>query len=310
MTQNKVQCLAPGDIVDIVAPGFAPRPEEVEGAVQLLKDWGYQPRLPEGLIAEHFLHSNSDEQRFHFLKKALTAKDSRFIWCLRGGYGSNRLWPFLRKMKKPSQPKIIIGLSDITSLHHFVNQVWRWPSLHGAHLDRLGLRKSPAAMVQETRDLLEGKETLTKFLDLKPLNARAQKLKKIKSVVVGGNLVTLQSSIGTVNEVKLDGKILFLEDIGERAYRIDRVLVHLQQSGLLKKAKAVLFGEFYQCNEKDGRPLYLEVLKRFAEDIKLPVFTGVEAGHGEVQRPLFLNTNAVLQGGEKASLLVESGVKG
>lgn len=309
MTQNKVQCLASGDIIDIVAPGFAPRPEEVEGAVQLLKEWGYQPRLPEGLISPHFLHSNSDEQRFYFLKKALMAKDSRFIWCLRGGYGSNRLWPYLRKMKKPSFAKIIIGLSDITSLHHFVNQVWRWPSLHGSHLDRLGLRTSPLKVVQETRDLLEGKTFQTEFMGLKPLNARAEKLKKIKSSVIGGNLVTLQSSIGTVNEIKLDGKILFLEEIGERAYRIDRVLVHLEQSGLLKKTKAVLFGEFFQCNEKDGRPLYQEVLKRFADEIKLPVFTGVETGHGEVQRPLFLGTSATLQGGSSAQLVVDSGVK-
>jgi len=309
MAQKKIQCLAPGDVVDIVAPGFSPRPEEVQGAVQLLKEWGYQPRLPEDLIENHFLHSNSDEKRFYFLKKALLAKDSRFVWCLRGGYGSNRLWPYLKKMKKPAQAKILIGLSDITSLHHFLNQFWQWPSLHGAHLDRLGLKKSPEPVVKELKDLLEGRVFKTEFSDLKPMNSRAEKLKKIKSQVVGGNLVTLQSSIGTPTEIKLDGRILFLEEIGERAYRIDRVLVHLQQSGLLKKASAIIFGEFFQCAEKNGEALYLEVLKRFSAEVKLPVFQGLETGHGEVQRPLFMGTPAVLQGGRSGSLVVDSGVK-
>ncbi len=310
MLQNKVFCLAPGDIIDIVAPGFAPRPEEVEGALNLLREWGYQPRMPGDLIEDHFLHANSDEKRFLFLKRALIAKDSRFIWCLRGGYGSNRLWPQLLKMKKPAHAKIIIGLSDITSLHHFVNQFWKWPSLHGAHLDRLGLRKSPAHVVQELKDLLEGRSQKTEFTQLQPLNHRAQKMKKIKSSVVGGNLVTLQSSIGTRSKIKLNKKILFIEEIGERAYRIDRVLVHLQQSGVLEKVEAILFGEFFQCAEKDGSLLYLDVLKRFANEVKVPVFMGLETGHGEIQRPLFFGTPAVLQGGESGKLIIDSGVKG
>ncbi|MEK6774136.1 MAG: LD-carboxypeptidase [Bdellovibrionota bacterium] len=310
MPQNKIPCLAPGDIIDIVAPGFAPRPEEVEGALSLLREWGYQPRMPGDLIEDHFLHANSDEKRFQFLKKALIAKDSRFIWCLRGGYGSNRLWPQLLKMKKPAQAKIIIGLSDITSLHHFVNQFWKWPSLHGAHLDRLGLRKSPANVVQELKDLLEGRSQKTEFAGLQPLNPQAQKLKKINSSVVGGNLVTLQSSIGTRTKIKLNKKILFVEEIGERAYRIDRVLVHLQQSGVLEKVESILFGEFFQCAEKDGSLLYLDVLKRFSSEVKVPVFMGLETGHGEIQRPLFFGTPAVLQGGESGKLIIDSGVKG
>jgi len=309
MTLNKIRCLAPGDIVDIVAPGFAPQPEEVSGALQLLREWGYQPRCPEDLIEDHFLHSNTDEKRFQFLKKALLAKDSSMIWCLRGGYGSNRLWPELLKMKKPAKPKLLIGLSDITSLHHFVNQFWKWPSLHGAHLDRLGMKKSPNQVVEELRDLLTGKSRKTQFLNLVPMNEKARKLKSLKSSVLGGNLVTLQSSLGTKTQIKLNKKILFLEEIGERAYRIDRVLVHLIQSDILKQASAVLFGEFFQCSERDGRALYYDVLKRFSSEIKIPVFSGIETGHGEIQRPLFLGTSATLKGGERGQLIVDSGVK-
>lgn len=308
MKNVAVKGLKPHEIIDIVAPGFAPQPDHVKMAVEFLKSWGFKPRMPQDLIEDHFLHANTDEKRFLHLKNAILAKDSRFIWCLRGGYGSNRLWPYLLKMKKPKQKKIIIGLSDCTSLHHFVNQLWKWPSLHASHLDRLGLGKSPADITNELKSVIEGKTKLTEFKNLKALNERARKLKKIKSMVVGGNLVTLQSSIGTKTEIDLKDKILFLEEIGERAYRIDRVLVHFMQSGLLSKVSAIVFGEFFQCEERDGRKLYLDVLDRFASEVKIPVYFGVETGHGEIQRPLFFGTAATIYGGDPGQMHVESGV--
>lgn len=309
MAKTKIKSLKPNDIIDIIAPGFTPNSASVKNALELLRSWGFRPRMPQDLLVEHFLHANTDEKRFLHFKNAILAKDSRFIWCLRGGYGSNRLWPYLLKMKKPTQKKIIIGLSDCTSLQHFASQFWKWPCIHGAHLDRLGQEDRNEQTTNELKDLLEGKTRVTDFKNLKPLNDRARKIKKINSQVIGGNLVTLQSSIGTKTEIKLDKKILFLEEIGERAYRIDRVLVHFKQSGLLDKAAAIVFGEFYKCEEKDGKKLYLDVIDRFASEVKIPLFFGVETGHGEIQRPLFMSTPATLYGGALGHLHVESGVE-
>lgn len=310
MMKKHFKPLQEGDIVDLVAPGFAPSKEEVAGAKQWLIDHGFRPRLPKQTLTRHFLHSSPDELRWELLKSALLAKDSQMIWCLRGGYGSNRLWPELLKLKKPAIPKLIIGLSDITSLHHFVNQKWGWPSLHTSHLDRLGMGRSPDSNVKEILQVLQGRTSEVIFKNLKAMNVEALQVKNIKSSLVGGNLVTLQSSLGTKTQIQLKDKILFLEEIGERAYRIDRVLVHLMQSGALKGCAGVVFGEFYKCNEPDGSPLYKKVLDRFAKEVRIPVFEGILSGHGEWQRPLFFGTKARLISAKgRGTLIVQSAVK-
>lgn len=298
--------LKKGDIVDVVSPGYASTPEEVEQARRFLLKWGLVPRIPKGLIRKHFLHSNSDENRFGFLKAAIEAKDSRVIWCLRGGYGSNRLLPYLDGLKKPRQQKLLIGISDITSLHVYFEQKWNWPTLHASLLDRMGSGKVPPKIERETMDLLFGNTQSVEFKKLKAMNAAALKLKTVKSSVVGGNLVVLQSTLGTPYQLKTDGKILFIEDLGERGYRVDRIFEHFDQAGLFKKCKGVLIGEFLGGQEPDGKVLWPRVFKSWAERLKIPVFSGMEAGHGIVQRPVPFLTEAVLSGGARPSLRIQA----
>lgn len=303
--------LQKGDIVDVVSPGFASTPEEVENARKFLLRWGLVPRIPKNLIQKHFLHSNSDEKRFGFLKEALEAKDSKVVWCLRGGYGSNRLLPRLDKMKKPKQQKLLIGISDITSLHVYIAQKWNWPTFHASLLDRMGSGKVPAKIEKETMDLLFGKTTSVEFKKLKAMNEAALKMKSVKTSVVGGNLIVLQSTLGTPYQLNADGKVLFIEDLGERGYRVDRVLEHFDQVGLFKKCKGLVIGEFLGGQESNGKALWPQVFKDWAARLEIPVFSGMEAGHGVIQRPLPLSTHAVLSGGKKGSLLIDAeGVEG
>lgn len=298
--------LKKGDIVDVVSPGFASTPEEVESARQFLLKWGLQPRIPKNLIQKHFLHSNTDEKRFGFLREALVAKDSKIIWCLRGGYGSNRLLPRLDELKKPGIQKLLVGISDITSLHVYFEQKWKWPTMHASLLDRMGSGKMPPKVEKETMDLLFGKTQGVEFKKLKAMNKAAENLKVVKSSVVGGNLVVLQSTLGTPYQLNTDQKILFIEDLGERGYRVDRILEHFQQAGLYKKCKGLIIGEFLGGQELDGKVLWPQVFKSWAERLDIPVFSGMEAGHGIVQRPVPLLTEAVLTGGKKGSLWIEA----
>ncbi|HEY8271940.1 MAG TPA: LD-carboxypeptidase [Pseudobdellovibrionaceae bacterium] len=298
--------LQKGDVVDVVSPGFASTPQEVESARRFLLKWGLQPRIPHKLIQKHFLHSNSDEKRFGFLREALEAHDSKIIWCLRGGYGSNRLLPHLDKIKKPRRQKLLVGISDITSLHIYFEQKWNWPTLHASLLDRLGSGKVPAKIEKETMDLLFGKNKSVEFKKLKAMNKAALNLKKVKSSVVGGNLVVLQSTLGTPYQVKTEGKILFIEDLGERGYRVDRILEHFHQVGVFKKCKGLVIGEFLGGQEPDGKVLWPQVFKSWAERLEIPVFIGMEAGHGVVQRPVPLYTEAILAGGKKGSLWINA----
>lgn len=284
------------DVIDVVAPGYPAKPEEVEGARQFLLKWNLQPRIPKGMIKSHFLHAHEDEARWQYLKAALEARDSRVIWCLRGGYGSNRLLPYLAKMKKPKEPKLLIGISDISSLHTFVTQEWGWVSLHAPLLDRLGRNMVSEKHEKEIHDILFGKQNSIEFKKLKPMNEAAKKLQPLRSRIVGGNLTVLQSTLGTPWQINSDRRLLFIEDIGERGYRVDRMLEQFRQAGIFKKCHGLILGDFIGGQEPGGGEDKTNlVFKRWAADLEIPLFKGLEAGHAPIQRPVPFNTPCELK---------------
>lgn len=304
------QFLKPGDSVYLISPGYASNEAEVQGAIEFLKKWKLVPILPEGTIAPHYFHANNDEKRIAFAKEAFNS-NAKAIWCLRGGYGSNKILPALAKMKKPTNVKLLIGISDITSLHTFVTQEWGWVSLHGPLLDRLGRKLFSTHHEKEIKRLLFGVDRKVEFAGLKPLNNVAQLKKQIKGKVIGGNLTVLQSTLATPWQVQTKGKILFFEDIGERGYRVDRMLEQFDQAGLFKSAKAVVFGDFIGGEEPNGgKDRTEEVFAHWAQKLKIPVYKGLPAGHAKVQRPVFFNSKAEISlSGKKSHLVIQSGGK-
>ena len=299
--------LRPGDWVDIVAPGMSPKPHTLKGIVPFLKSWGLNVRLPSDLVGKDLICSHSKEYRFNSLKEALTNKQSKLIWCVRGGYGSLHLLDQLNKMKAPPI-KCFLGLSDVTSLHNFFNQKWGWSTLHGCNIDRFALNTGSKSEEQRLKKVLFGIERDLEYF-LTPLNQKAKNSNTLKATVVGGNLITLQSSFGTFNQLKTSGHILFFEDIGERAYRVDRVFEHMRQLNLFKGARAVVLGQFTGGKEPSGKNLLPTYFKQWAESQSLPVFSGLSSGHGKNQKPLPLGARASLSGGKKPVLKVSSGAR-
>ena len=303
--------LSHGDVIDIVAPASACSEKHLELAVQWLEKQGYKARYDKDILKPQKFLAQTDSYRFKKLKNALLDRKSKAVWCLRGGYGSFRLWPDLMKVKLPKsvQPKLLIGLSDITSLHHFINQEWKWPSLHASLLDRIGQGKIDKHVETELMASLQGSQEVFEYNNLTPLNKRALSSKTINGVVRGGNLTTFVLSIGTelsLRKTQDKSIILFFEDIGERGYKVDRFLNHLKQSGVLKSVSALVFGDFTDCLEPNGQNLVPETLVDFACTLKIPVFTGLQSGHGDIQRPLFLNTPATLTCGKSGRMIVYS----
>lgn len=303
--------LRPGDIVDIVAPASACKRQELAGAVRFLRAQKLVPRYsPQIFLPRPGLFAQTDQERLRQLKAALWAKDSRAIWCVRGGYGCLRLLPELAKLKRPPLTKLVIGYSDITTLHAFLNSQWGWPTLHGPLLDRFGRGDNRPRETRETLGLLFGRRPTVEFANLEPLNAAARRAHTLVSRVVGGNLAVLQSSLGTPWQVLPNKHFLFLEDTGERPHRLDRMLTQLEQAGYFQRAQAVLFGPLLVNQAKDRRLIWSDVIPRFAENLKIPVLAGVPSGHGSIQRPLPLLTRARLSlGRAKATLIVESGAQ-
>lgn len=274
-----------GDTVDIVAPAGFSSADRLIAAVNELGKWGLQCRSKIDFESFHPYHSDEDDVRIADLKAAIQS-DSKIIWCLRGGYGSARLLSALSKMKKPKQKKILIGYSDITALHLFFNQKWGWETIHGPMITAFSDKNLDQQCLKELKDQLIARKNRSLF-KLSALNEKAEKSRsKISGKLIGGNLAIVQSLLGTKYKMNSKGKIVFLEDINEKGYQIDRMLNHLQMSEALKGAKAIIFGEFLGGQEVSGENYVNFALTRFALAQKIPVYLTCEFGHGSVNRPL------------------------
>lgn len=305
--------LKSGAIIDVIAPASKCSIEELNAGVKELESWGYQVRVPKNIFGNHWTHSHTNEVRFQHLKQALYS-DSSAIWCVRGGYGSLKLLPSLNKLKRPKHCKLFLGLSDITSLHMFFNQKWGWPTLHAPIVSRIGRGDLPRKSIEELKAIVAGDIVKQEF-KLKAINKLAKQIgqteyvnqiklasqekqvkqvKSVSGVLVGGNFATLMASIGTPFQWQPKNTILFLEDIGERAYRLDRLWEQLEQTGLLWQAKAVVLGDFTDTHEKDGKSFFGEFIRERAKTAKIPIYLGLPVGHGLIQRTLPLGVKATI----------------
>lgn len=293
MTTNlahmKWQPLKTGSIVDIIAPASACPTQDFNYLIETIQNWGLQPRIPKNLFGKDLLCANTDEERFAMLKDALNAEDSNTVIVARGGYGCIRLLDMLERMPKPSKQKLIVGMSDITSLQIYFTEKWNWPSLHAGMTTKVGTKPEN---IKDFKNVLFGEIKQLEY-QLAPLNS-IKNNNLLQSSIVGGNLTLVQTSLGTPWQLQAKNKILFLEEVNERAYRIDRALQHLAQAGTFKDIAAVIFGDFLGGNEPDGSNLISSVLKRFAENVNFPVFQHPHIGHGADNKPLPLATPATI----------------
>ncbi|MES3039061.1 MAG: LD-carboxypeptidase [Bdellovibrionota bacterium] len=301
------QPLKEGDIVDVIAPGSATDRASLERVKKFLASWGLKARVPKDILKPYMFHASPDEIRQTHLLNALRAKDSKAVWCLRGGYGSIRLLPELSRINKV-KPKLFIGLSDISSLHLLMNDEWNWATVHGPVLDRAARGDLSPSQIKELRGLVFGQQKQIQFKNIKAVNESAKKVRRLKAPIIGGNMVTLQSTFGTKFQPSLRNRLIFLEEIGERAYRIDRILEHLRQIPDFKFSSGVLFGTFTDCKEPDGKNLIPATIKRFAAGTTVPVFTGIVAGHDPKQRCLpFMTPATILRKQSNFEITVDAG---
>ncbi len=279
-----------GSVVDIVAPGSGTSPDILRFSIEFLKSQNFRPQVKKNLLKPQLFFSNDDGYRLSSLIEALHS-ESDAIWCLRGGYGANRLVPDLLKLKRPSRAKWLIGYSDVTSLHVLTSQAWGWKSIHGPLLESMRPGRLPQKNKREVLELLRGERRTFEF-KLRPLNPQAFRVKTISGVLSGGNMMTLQSTLGTPLSWSGDQKIVFLEEIGERGYRLDRFFTHYVQSGALNEARAVILGDFVGGEEPDGKSFVNSALRNFYLHTSIPVFKTSQFGHGKVNRPLVVGSRA------------------
>ncbi|HEX4046168.1 MAG TPA: LD-carboxypeptidase [Gammaproteobacteria bacterium] len=297
---KKLPRLNPGDTVDIIAPASRCSDQQLAMMKTLLNSWQLNCLVPDDIFGKDLFCANTDEIRAKHLKNALQNPSSKAIICARGGYGSLRLIPELIDMIPPASPKIFIGMSDTTALQLFLQQHWHWPTIHGASApDRFS-----AESITAIQSILFDDKPV-EFTDLLPLNQAAKNQLEITASITGGNLSLVQTSMGTTWQIDSRDKIILLEEISERGYRIDRMLEQLRQANIFKHAAAIIFGDFLEGKEPDGSSLIQATLERFAARCEIPVVQITGIGHGQTNFPIPFGMPAQLMLGDKIRLVCE-----
>lgn len=236
----------------------------------------YNPKIHNGNILPFF--ASSKDYSLIDLKDSINDTESNILWALRGGYGCGNIVQSLTEIIPPTN-KTVIGFSDITAMHILFNIYYDLPTIHAPVV---------TSFVQDNHDFTEIKNLLNgvqKSYDLYPVNDYAGKF-DITSVLVGGNLTVIQSLIGTKVHPNFAGKVLFLEDVDERPYRIHRSLMHLKNSFVLKDVRAIILGEFAKCGDKIDKVLYDYV----ENELLIPVYRIKNIGHVRNNLPIVLGS--------------------
>lgn len=244
--------LKKGDLVDIISPASSITKDDFAKIKLFLEANGLRARfnMDRELLLDkkqsHSLPSFLAEKRCKQMRFALENKESKAVWCARGGYGSADLIPLLQASKKIPQNKVFIGFSDITSLAIFLQQSWSWQIIYGPMLNQLAQNRVSALSKKAILNLLFGKKTTLKY-KLEAKNSYAKSAKNINAQIVGGCVSVLAAHFSTSNQIDWKDKILLLEDIDESGEKLDRYFSQIMQIMLTKKSypSAILLGNFY-----------------------------------------------------------------
>jgi len=236
--------LSKGDTIGIVCPsGFMPF-DKAATCIQVLQQWGYKVKTGSTLGSQHHYFSGTDEERLADLQQMMDDDDVQAVLCGRGGYGLTRIIDQLNFKKFRRKPKWLIGFSDITVLHSHVYQELKIASMHAPMAAAFNDGEHENEFVQSLRNALEGMKA-SYTCDTHPFNQRG----KAEGELVGGNLALFTHLVGSVSEVNTKGRILFLEDVGEYIYNIDRMLYQLQRAGKLDKLAGLVIGGFTDAKD-------------------------------------------------------------
>jgi muramoyltetrapeptide carboxypeptidase len=306
-----------GDTIGIVAPASPPPdPKATDRAVEVLQSLGFKVKLAPNVRKRRGFLAGSDRERAADLVQMFADRKVQAILCVRGGYGTARLLPLLDYGLIRANPKILVGCSDITSLHCALLRKANLVSFHGPMLNSTFSKPDVPHF------------TLQRFLDtlMCPVaagsickNYRSKTVSVLRrgrasGALLGGNLSVLCTTIGTPYQPSFKDKILFLEDVGEAPYRFDRMLTHLLNAGFLQQVAGVAIGINKDCDDpkakrsKEYRQTLRDVLKEGLLPLKVPVVVGLPFGHIPLNATLPVGVRATLDGVKGDLLITEPAV--
>lgn len=291
----KPRALKPGDTIGVVAPAAVADALAVESGVRVLRQAGYSVCVGEAVFSRSGYLAGSDDERMRDLLGMFADPAVRAIFCARGGYGSGRLLPRLVETLSFDDPKIVVGYSDLTFLLTFLTQVADLVAFHGPMISDY---EACPQSVPDLLALLSG--------DRAAWNLSAEKIIEpgtAEGALTGGCLSAVVATLGTPFEIDTAGKLLFLEDVNEKPFRIDRMLTQLRQAGKLDDVVGVMFGEMVGCSADPYESVTVaDVISQHFSSSDYPVVTGLPSGHGVGTATLPMGVRARLAG-ERLSFL-------
>lgn len=293
-----------GDEVRLICPGGPISEERLQKAIENLTKLGYTVTQGDHVLAKYGFVAGSDEQRLADLHAAFRDPKVKAVWPVRGGYGCTRLLPLIDFELMRANPKLLIGYSDITALLVAFYQKVGLVGIHGP----LGSSTFSPFNERNLMPLLtQVKEGHT--IHLPPTGASLVS-GKTKGILVGGNLSLLAAMAGTSWAMDATDKLVFLEDVGESPYRIDRMLTQLRQSAHLDRAKGIILGEFVDCeaDPEDNSLSLRETLEDRLKPLGIPTILGLPFGHGDANCALPIGIMAELDADAGRLIFLESAV--
>ena len=275
--------LKKGDTIGLLCPSGFMALDNVQTCIATLKKWRYNVIVGKTIGKKNNYFSGTDDERLEDLQNMLNDKNIHAILCARGGYGLSRIIDKIDFTSFKKNPKWIIGYSDITLLQSHICSNLKIASLHSpmaAAFNDEGFKNEYLHALQRTLNGTKQKY----FCDSHHLN----KTGKVEAELVGGNLNLITHAVGTASSFQTKNKILFLEDIGEYLYQIDRLLIQLKRSGLMKGVKGLIFGGFTEMKDTIipfGKTID-ELIYDQVRDLKMPICFHFPVGHQTQNYPL------------------------
>ncbi len=285
--------LQPGDTIGITCPARKISYEDIQPAIDILENWGFRVVVGDTVGKEEHQYSGSDAARRADFQSMLNNKDIKAILAARGGYGTVRIMDDLDFSTFMNHPKWIAGYSDITHLHELLNCNIGVETLHCTM--PINMPTNSAEALSSLRDALTGQSLEYRF-PAHPLNKKGT----MRGEVVGGNLSILYSNLGTKTILDTNKKILFLEDLDEYLYHVDRMMMAMKRAHKLNTLAGIIVGGMSDMKDNTlpfGKTAE-EIIREHADAYDYPVCFGFPAGHFPDNRSIFMGRSALVQVGD------------
>lgn len=297
----KPPSLKKGDCIGLISTARKISREELEPSIKVFKKWGLKVKFASHLFEEENQFAGSDEQRLADLQGFIDNPEIKAILCVRGGYGTVRIIDELNFLSLRNKPKWICGYSDVTVLLNKLNSLGI-ECLHSTM--PISFSSNTQASIESIKNVLFGKEHILKAI-AHPLNRNGE----ARGKVIGGNLSMLYSQLGSPTALNTEGQILFIEDLDEYLYHIDRMLHNLKRNSYFEKLAGLIIGGMSDMNDNTvpfGRNAE-EIISDMIRPYNFPVCFGFPAGHVDDNHALIFGRRANLVVGNEVELQFEHG---